>query len=192
MPQTIMNICAIAIILGALGRRIAGGGFQQLTNINVGDTPTRIFFGLMIAACALIVGIHWWLVLLGLTILTFIGSTTGNFNATAMGTGGNPLWKDFLFMSLHGFLSVVGPTIGAWYLGYSWEWILASGLIVSPCYMMGNLLFSVFSKMSGLTSGELTGWPAWLCQRVQFSEFIWGGLLGLGTVLAVLFRGIMS
>ena len=46
----------LAALLGALGRRLAGGAFQQWTGLDVGDLPIRIAFAALIVAAAFLGG----------------------------------------------------------------------------------------------------------------------------------------
>lgn len=46
----------LAALLGALGRRLAGGAFQQWTGFDVGDLPVRIAFAALIVAAAFLGG----------------------------------------------------------------------------------------------------------------------------------------
>ena len=179
-------ICIISALLGAFGRRVAGGGFQDLTGINVGDTPVRIFFGLTIGAAALMSGV-FWAYALALVILTFIGSTAGYFGGLGLGRPvrlplpANNYWKDFGEVTAHGVLSVILPCFGAWYLGYAWWLILISGFVIAPCYEIGYRI----APYAGVQYGWVRpNWPLWLQGAVQFGEFIWGAVLGLTTALA--------
>jgi len=104
--------------------------------------------------------------------LNWIGTTTGLFDALAMGRGGNSYWKDFLWMTLHGILSSGPPAVLFFFLG---GWVpaaiaFAGGLIISPCYTIGWSVTGLFGRRN---------WPKGMQQGTEVAELIWGAVMGV-------------
>jgi hypothetical protein len=163
-----------AFSLGGLGRRVAGGAFQQWTGLNIGDLPVRVFFALTVGASGYAGGMLWWHALV-LAAATLPGTMTGNFNSMAMGRGTSSLLHDIFGMTAHGVLSALLPALGCWYAGYSWIWVAAAGLLAAPSYMLG---------WSATGRAGKPGWPLGLRSGTEIAEMVWGGLCGLGALLA--------
>lgn len=172
--KVILLRTALAIVLPGIGRRVCGGAFQQWTGKNVGDTPARLFFGLTVCLAALLAGVTWWWCL-ALIPVTWVGTVTGNFGGIAMGRSGNPYWRDFAGMTLHGALSGVLPAAGAWWLGYGWWAIAIAALTIAPLYSIGWMA-------SGKAGNPKL--PLGLRGGSELGELFWGGAMGLGTFLA--------
>jgi hypothetical protein len=173
-------ISLTAFVLCGFGRRIAGGCFQDLTGLDIGDLPVRLFFGLTVALAALMAGVtFWWAV--ALIPITWVGTTTGNFDGTSMGRDTRPYWRDFAGMTLHGVLSIILPTVWAWYFGFALWPIILSGFLIGPCYEAGYRLFP-------FVPGHAYSRPTWIkgfAAATEWGEIFWGGFIGLGTVLAI-------
>lgn len=170
-----------SFVLCGFGRRIAGGGFQGMTGIDIGDLPVRLFFGLTVALSALLVGVpFWWS--MAMIPITWIGTTTGNFDGLSMGRAERSYLRDFAGMTAHGILSVIAPCIWAWYLGYAIWPIALSGLLIAPCYEAG---YRLCPFVPGHAYSR-PNWPAGFQAATEWGEIFWGGLVGVGTVLAVL------
>ncbi len=161
-----------AVLLCALGRRVCGGLYNSITGKRSpgGDLPVRIFFAATLAAAAWFGGL-WWVWTLVLIPLNFIGTTTGLFDALAMGHGGNSLAKDFINMTAHGVLSSVPPAIFLLVCGV-WPALIvfAGGLVISPCYMLGWSITGLNGRKS---------WPKGMQQGTEIAELLWGGCMGL-------------
>jgi len=163
----------VVAILGAVGRRVCGGLYNSITGKRSpgGDLPVRIFFAVTLAASADMGGVVWWAAL-ALMPLNWIGTTTGLFDALAMGRGGNSYWKDFLWMTLHGILSSGPPAVLFFFLG---GWVpaaiaFAGGLIISPCYTIGWSVTGLFGRRN---------WPKGMQQGTEVAELIWGAVMGV-------------
>lgn len=165
-----------AFFFGGLGRRVAGGIGEEWLGHKTpgGDTPVRVFFGATVAAAAALGGAVWWHAL-ALVPLTWVGAATGNFNSMAMGRGTSSLGHDILGMTAHGVLSALLPALGAWWLGYSWVWIVGAGLLAAPSYTLGWSVTGLAGKPS---------WPLGLRSGTEIAEAVWGGLCALGAFLA--------
>lgn len=137
--------------------------------------PVRIFFAVTLALAAFLGGSVWWVALVMIPV-NFIGTTTGNFNSLAMGRGGNPYWKDFIGMSIHGFLSSGPPAIVFALLHGAWFPALIGGLVISPLYTAGWAI-------TGLPPGK-QHWPKGMQQGSEIAELLWGGAMGVGLFLS--------
>jgi hypothetical protein len=115
---------------------VAGGAFQQWSGIDVGDLPARLFFGLTVGVAALLAGAVWW-VALALIPAIWVGTTVGNFGGIGMGRSGNPYWRDFGGLTLHGLLGVAAPALLVWWVGHFWPALLLAGLSIAPLYTAG-------------------------------------------------------
>lgn len=167
----------VAFLLGALGRRIAGGGFQDLTRLDIGDLPVRIFYGATVALAALIGGAVWWVALLMIPAV-WVGTTTGNFESMCMGHGKYTFRHDFLGMTEHGALSAVLPAVVVCLAGFVWGAIavfLVITFTASPSYMFG---WWIEGRWPFHTYGDFLSPPT------PMAECIWGGLTALAVFLA--------
>ena len=171
---------ALAIILGALGRRIAGGLWNSIFGRPSpgGDMPVRLIFAAALSLAAYLGGVRWFVALI-LVPLNYIGTTTGNFDSLAMGRGGRPYWKDFLGMTLHGLLSALAPAVLFLVVAWPHPWaalvVIAAGLAISPCYTIGWAVCG------------LHGRSAWIkgCQQgPEIAELLWGGVMGAAAFIA--------
>lgn len=164
--------------LGALGRRVAGGVLNQWFSLNIGDTPARLFYGLTVAVAALAGGLGW--LVAGLLIpAVWVGTTTGNFAALAMGTDGSSLAEDWEGMSLHGFLSAVLPSLVVFFGDHDNSIggllvLLGVTFLASPSYYLGWRI-----------AGHGAPWlPTGLKGGTEVAEALWGGLTALSVFLA--------
>lgn len=172
--------------LGGLGRRMAGGSFEQWTGINPGDYPTRAFWGLTCALALIPLHPTWWAypaaalaVFLGCAwpIHLRLGSWC-DIGGTAQGRGVRSLANDVAGLTLHGVgnLLLLYPLV--WWLGgHVWP-VFVAGLIISPCYELGWQI---------ARNQEHLRWPAGFRSGPEFGELIWGTVVWWGIFLA--FRG---
>jgi len=170
----------VSALLGAVGRRVCGGLYNSITGKRSpgGDLPVRIFFAITLAASAYMGGIIWWAALV-LIPLNWVGTTTGLFDALAMGRGGNGYWKDFLWMTLHGVLSSGLPAILFYVVGGLWPALIAfsGGLVISPCYTVGWCMTGLYGRRD---------WPKGMQQGTEVAELLWGAAMGGTHFLAAL------
>jgi hypothetical protein len=167
----------LAFILGALGRRAAGGLVQDLTGKDIGDLPVRLFYGLTVALAALMGGSMLWVPVLMLPAV-FVGTTTGNFDSMSMGHGTYTKWHDYLGMTCHGFLSALLPALVTLLAGHVLGAIgvfLAITLLATPSYLVGWSLYTPTSNAS---------WPLGFRPPTPLAEFLWGGLTSLSVYIA--------
>ena len=170
-----------AAILGAFGRRIAGGLHETWTGKKWGQ-PTRLFFGATIAASAMLAGADplWSLALIP---AVWVGTITGLFGGLGMGRGEQGYWRDVGGMTLHGVLSIILPCVWCWYLGYAWWPVALSGFLIGPAYEAGYRLIGrnpypyPFNRMN---------WPMGLNAATEFGELFWGATRGVGIAVAVM------
>lgn len=174
-------IALLYAALGGLGRRVAGGAFQQWTNIDVGDYPARLFFGLTLAACMWIAGSSFlqgfytiFAVFLGCSIpndfkLTVAGRKI-EFGSIALGHGTSPYWRDAVGLTLHGFLGMLLPAVIVYFMGHDWPLLLLAGLLIVPAYDLGW-------RIAG--PAGVKWMPPGLRGGTEFGELFWGALCGL-------------
>lgn len=194
----------IVLIVGALGRRIAGGVLNQwfvgilfqpgafLTLLGgdagrvMGDTPARLIYGASMAVAALLAGA-------GLTVAAlmipayFIGSTTGNFNSTGMGRSSTGFVECFLGMSVHAALTAVVPYLTLVALtmrlhGVSWLAFEQGGWLVGLC-MLAAPLYDLAWCITGL-NGKAR-FPNGFQQGPDLGEAFWGAATALGVFLTL-------
>ena len=180
----------VVALMGSLGRRVAGGGFTQWTNINLGDLPVRLFFGLMIAVSAFLAGLplaH----AATLIVAGWIGTTIPNFGGIGFGRSGNPWWKDALGLLAHGTIGMlvlalfmVLPMAGATLFAVFGQGItlataiaaVAGGVAIVPAYWIGWSISGVSGKAS---------FPLGLRGGSELGEVLWGAAVGVTVALAV-------
>lgn len=170
-----------AMVLGGLGRRVAGGGANQVFRPNggrvMGDTPARLIFGCTIAAAALMAGAVWWHCLL-LVPAVWVGTTIGNFESLAMGHGKYSYAHDFWGLTLHGIAGTAWAWVGAAALGYAASnFMLIGGLMIAPAYTLGWWLIPS-------PAGD-SRYPVGLRGGQELGELFYGSLFALGAFLTV-------
>ena len=170
----------LAFLLGAFGRRAAGGVLNQWAGRPdsrplVGDTPTRLLFGVTIALAAALGGAVGWQALL-MVPAVWVGTTTGNFHSMAMGRAQTSYVHDFVGMSLHALLSALLPTAVA---AYGWHvqaaWLFGLTMLASPLYSLGWTI-------SGRQGNPRL--PLGMRGGSELGEAFWGGATGVGALLA--------
>lgn len=174
-----------SVVLGAFGRRAAGGALNQWIPLGTktrvtGDTEVRLLYGATIAAAALLGGAIWWQAAL-LVPAVWVGTTTGNFNSMAMGHGQYSYAHDFFGMSAHAALSAILPTVVAFAVVfltppeyYDWWWMAGFCMLASPLYTIGWIISGKVGK---------TSFPAGLQGGSELGEAFWGGACALGAFL---------
>jgi hypothetical protein len=174
-------IITASFVLGGLGRRVAGGAFQQWTGKDIGDLPVRLFFGACIALAALLAGATWWVAAF-LILAIWAGTTIPLFGGLGMGRSGNDYWQDFGGMTAHGALGMSILMIPAPWLHINWLPLWLAGLSISPLYTVG------WSLTHQLPNGsrEVAWLPYSLKGGSEVGEVLWGGAVGIGTALAVM------
>lgn len=183
-------ILSISGAMGAMGRRIAGGLFEQWTGFKWGQ-PTRLFFGFMLALAAFISGAPFWTAMI-LVPLVWVGTTLGLFGGLGMGRAGIPVHpsltsrrylRDFGAMTLHGTLSIILPSIWAWYFGYAILPVVISGVIIGFCYEAAYRIIGINPPPHAFTK---EAWPRGYNHSPDFGELVWGAARGIGMSLSVL------
>jgi hypothetical protein len=177
MPLYLIVAASLAGLLGALGRRVAGGAFQQWSGVDVGDTPARVFFGWTMAVAAWLADpLVWWHPLV-LIPLVWIGTTVPNFSSIGMGVAPpRTYWQDFWGLSLHGLLGIAPAALALWWSGYGWCWMVGAGCLIAPLYTIGW-------RISGLR-GKLS-FPVGLQGGTELGEAFWGCATGVAVFLAI-------
>lgn len=183
-------------VLGALGRRIAGGvlneWFRPIGPRVMGDTPARLIFGASIGLSALLGGAPWYLAL-ALVPVTWVGTTTGNFDSLSMGRGAYSISHDILGMLAHGALTALTPTVLLASLDYfahipsEWWWITLS-CVQAPCfYLIGWTVTEKLGSQGVPPSAPAlhrTALPVGFRGGVELAEALWGGAMALGAYAA--------
>lgn len=156
----------VAAVLGALGRRVAGGLFQDLTHINTGDMPVRAFYGLMLGAVAYLGGFELWS--LAIAAAVFVGSCLGSPEVAH----GLPSKLGYVLSALTGlwnYASVIGVAYFAHH--YAGMGVIAAGSLSAA------LLVALFYGHN--TNGPV-GFRGW----TELWECAWGALMGVSVFLA--------
>lgn len=180
----IVAMILLSALLGAVGRRMAGGWFEQLTGKDIGDYPVRAFFGLMLACAALLGSSGVWASFL-LIPSTFFGCSIPNFGGIAMGRGasaGGTSWThDAIGLTGHGVFSMgitASPLIVLQALnGYldadfhsQWYLLIVAGFLIAPAYEIGWSVVGVPRRKS---------WPPGLQGGSEIGECLWGAACGV-------------
>lgn len=186
-----------AAILGAFGRRLAGGLGSQWLGKDLGTQPQRLIWGISTGLTVLACGQPWYVALAALVSVVVSSAIFGYAapwvkSPTTMSMGhapGDPngpvsmpqFWRDFGWMTYHGVGGVLFLTIGSWYLGLFWPAILAAGVLCAPCY---TLAYVVKPNIPWL--GMLNAPEKGLVDAPPAGEFLWGALVGVGVALSIL------
>lgn len=192
MNPVIILLSLIAFLLGAVGRRIAGGVLNQWAHKTdgvsrvMGDTPARLIYGAALGLAALMGGAVWWVALV-MVPAVWVGTTTGNFNGMAMGRAEFSYWHDFAGMTVHGALAAGFPVALTVYAGAVWGsiWIAATCLACAPLYTVAWATAEHLGTQAVPASGVprrhlLLGFNG----GSELGEAFWGGACGIGTFLA--------
>lgn len=175
----------LSFLLGGLGRRMAGGGFQELTGLDVGDLPTRAFFGATLASATFLGGVHsLWV--LTMVITGMLGCSISMFDCLSMGREPARSWAtDALGATKHGVLSMAITSLGMLlvaflsdyhYIGANFIVLVVAGFTMAPMYELGWQLYE---------HRIIPRWPfVILGQPTTVGEFTWGGMCGVGAFLA--------
>jgi len=174
----------LVALMGALGRRAAGGGFQDATGINLGDFPTRAFFGLTIALAAWLGGVVWWQALLA-ALTVFLGcSFPVNVHIPFLGDFGGihfadsdplPFWRRAIGLGLHCVVNFAGVIAGAAFLGLDWLGVVLGSLAAIPCYALAW-------RLTG--DAGLAWMPPALRDGRDWGELFWGAAVALSVYLS--------
>lgn len=204
--MTFWLLIPVALALGALGRRIAGGvlntwaGYDTLNRTHpgfnfrvMGDTPARLIYGVTVGLAALMGGAVWWLAL-AMVPAVWVGTTTGNGGGRDMGFGATSFWHDFAGMSLHAFESAIAPVLLVVLAMWSPAGspvsfiILAFTMLAAPLYWLGWRIAIALggqemppNNLGGVGNGRLFDG---LQGGSEWGEALWGGAVALGTYLA--------
>jgi len=176
----------VVLVLGALGRRAAGGALNQWFSDGtaehrvMGDTPARLIFAATVALSACLGGAPAWQAL-ALVPAVWVGTVTGNFASLAMGRGQYSYLHDCVGMSAHAALSAVLPTLvafGAVFLTPpehdQWGWMLGLTMLAAPLYTLGWIISGQHGRPS---------FPLGLRGGSELGEAFWGASCALGAFL---------
>lgn len=195
----IYSFIPLVLILGALGRRIAGGvlntwaGYDGTANRVMGDTPARLIYGALVALAALLGGAVWWLALLMIPAV-WVGTTTGNDDSRDMGFGITSFWHDFWGMTEHATLSLTPAiVVGIYNVAhmtrlFADNYIIGGTLLAAPLYWLGWVIAIALGgqiippdNSGSVGNGRLF---AGLQGGSEWGEALWGASCALGTFLA--------
>jgi hypothetical protein len=192
----------ISFLLGAIGRRVAGGYFETLTGLKWGQ-PTRLFFGLTICISVILAGAPILPSLLLIPAIWF-GTIVGLFGGLGMGRGehgdittSGKYWRDFFAMGLHGFLGIIFPAIWCVWMGYNPIYTVIAGILCPVWYEIGYRIIGKPVENGGLirwrtglnpqpTPFNRQNWPIGFSGAPEIGELIYGGIKAVGMVLSVL------
>ena len=172
-----------AMIASAIGRRAAGGGFQEITDINPGDYPTRAFWGVTCCVGLIGHGLPWWSYP-AMILAVFLGCATPihwrvggtvMLGGTLNGRGPQSALKDVSGLTLHGMGNMLLPVLLVWWLGGFWICPLLAGLTIAGWYEIGMRLGNGGAGYRWLPSVIGSGPP--------IGELCWGAAVGLGIAL---------
>lgn len=170
-----------SFLLCGVGRRFAGGGFEELTGLDVGDLPTRAFFGATMTLAAFLGGVHsWWL--LTMVITGMLGCSIGMFDCLSMGREPARSWATDAWGAVkHGVLSMLITSLAFLIVD------LTGGGYRSdlPLVVMGFTMPLFYELGWRLYEGKLIPRrPMWILgQPTTVGEFAWGGMCGVGMFL---------
>lgn len=182
----------LAIVLGGLGRRIAGGVLNQWAGLSgegdarvMGDHPARLIFGATVAFSAFLGGCPWKLALI-LIPCVWVGTTTGNFESMAMGRGSHSKYHDWLGMTAHAVLSAILPALAVFliYPALPWWWIGLLPLLAAPGYELGWFISELTGNSPSLRQNIYYNHiPNGFKGGTELGEFFFGGACALGAFL---------
>lgn len=177
-----ITLLPIAALLGAFGRRAAGGALNQWTGRTddkplTGDLPTRLLFGVCLALCALLGGALWWQCLL-MVPAVWVGTTLGSFHSVDMARGEDSFAHDWFGISAIALAASVLPAIVA--LAPEWNswrflWIVGSTMTAAPAYWLGWCIGGAHGRR---------GFPIGLRGGMELGEALWGAARGIGILMA--------
>jgi hypothetical protein len=183
----VLYLLPVAALLGAFGRRAAGGVLNQWTGRTddhplTGDLPTRLGFGACLGLCALMGGALWWQCLL-MVPAVWVGTTLGSFGSVDMARGEGTFVHDWFGMSLVGLLSAFFPSVVAITpalfahdpIGWRWLWIAGTTMSAPIVYWLGWSIGGAHGRQD---------FPVGLRGGMEISEALWGVVRGVGTLLA--------
>lgn len=167
----------LAMMLSGLGRRVAGGAFEQWFSKDIGDYPVRAFFGLTLAFSAWLGNetLAWWVILLVIPAV-FFSCSIPNFEGIALGRGeaaGGTSWReDALGLWWHGLIGMAIPAVvvGLCAPWSNWWLFLVAGALIVPAYEVGWQLWDkrvLYYMPNGLKGGS------------EIGELLWGASCGL-------------
>ena len=180
LPTMIHYLAILPVMLiGALGRRVAGGVLNQWFSPSggrvMGDVPARALWGLALAIAAILGGMIAWHALVLIVAVT-LGCAVPMWaiDPISKQADGNPypspVWLRCLGLEAHGFLSMLAVTVAAWWAGYLWPFFLAGSLTILPAYVIGWMVSKPWFP-PGLRLGS------------EFGEALWGALMALSVFL---------
>lgn len=152
----------IAFILGAVGRRVAGGWVQDITGVNTGDMPVRAFYGFLGGVAAM---------LCGLGLLWALAMAVAVFAGSCMGTPENGnLWH----AAWHGFLNHALPAVVLALAHY----YAGAAIVIVAGTGGASLLLKLIRPNPALpdTISWLSG-PPGVQHGTQLWELAWGGIV---------------
>ena len=177
-PALLAPILVGAALLGAFGRRVAGGVLNQWfapAGRVMGDLPARAIWGLSLGIAAIAGGATVWQAL-AVVPLVVAGCAVPMWAIDPLGDGySSPRWLRCAGLAAHGLLSMLLVTAGAWWCGDGWWCLLAGSVAILPLYIAGWVIAPV----------QRSAFPAGLRLGSEIGEALWGCAMGVAVVLAV-------
>ena len=176
-------------VLGAIGRRVAGGLIEDITHKKTGDQGIRLFFALTLSVTMVLAYVItmnpvfvWWQ-LLALVPLNWVGTTLGNLDSIGMGRSGHTWLRDYLGITAVAIAGCVLPAVALWWWGYTaWYWCFLGGVFTGWLYELGYRICP-FNPGHGYSRPD---WPTGFNCATALAECFYGFAKAVGIFLAVL------
>lgn len=171
--------CVAGLLLGALGRRIAGGLGSQWAGVDLGTQLQRLAWGVVLAGVAAVAGATWWqaaalipAIWLGSVAFGFWGSMTAGHQV------GRSAAIDWLLLTAHGAGGMLFAAAGAWWVGLHWLPLSIAGLACAPCYAL-----AWWRPWQIPWLGCYRADPVYQTDPPPTAELLWGACVGVAVAL---------
>lgn len=178
---------ALAIPVGALGRRFAGGLLSQWLRFDITTQPARIVWGLMLSGLAGLAGAPWWHALAVAPAIWFGSALFGYWGAASVGRDpGRSVLVDELLLLAHGLGAIAFVVAGAVAVGYGADAIIMlASAILCPLAYAAAWRWPLQAPWLGCYHGD----PVKGTDPPPTAELLWGSTVGLTLVLMIIHHG---
>ena len=177
----LLALLPLAVLLGAAGRRIAGGVLNQIalgfgwigpTGRVFGDYPARAIYGVLVVLGGIGAGAPIAFCTLS-ALGIFLGCAVPMWAIDPLARGyRTPVWLRFLGLTAHGLLSIALVTSATAAAGLGWPWLLGGSLSIGAFYSLGVPLARLPV-------------PAGLRLPSEIGEALWGAAIAVCFVLSI-------